>query len=228
MIPKSISIALLKQFYRNKNVMITAGPTQENIDDVRFISNRSSGKMGYAIAQKASELGANVSLISGPVHIKVDFDADIINVVSAQEMYEQSMKIYQSQDIIIMSAAVADFRPKNIYAGKIKKSAIQSNLTIELEPTKDILFELSKLVNASQILVGFALESKNEVEYGIKKLKEKNCDMIVVNSTSIPDSAFYSDNNTITIIKKDLDIIEYPSMSKQDCAIFILDQIRSL
>jgi len=224
----SISTEHLKEFFANKNVMITAGPTQENIDDVRFISNRSSGKMGYAIAGKTAALGSNVTLISGPVNIKPDFAANIINIVSAQEMYEQSMKIYHKQDIIIMTAAVADFRPKNKHSGKIKKDAYKHSLTIELEPTKDILLEISRLVDNSQILVGFALESSNELDYGLKKLKEKNCDMIVVNSTAIPDSAFYSDNNTITIISKDLEIIEYPSMTKQECAIHILEAISKL
>lgn len=218
----------LSNFYINKNILISAGPTVEQIDDVRFISNYSSGKMGYAIAEKAANLGANVTLILGPVHIAPPENIRVINVKSANDMYLEAIKNFSETDIAIMAAAVADFTPAHKISGKIKKENIGDTMTIELVRTKDILAELSKIKSNSQKVVGFALESENEIENGIKKLNRKRCDMIVVNSASKPDSGFGGDKNTITIITAEGETRPFPPLPKSECAVEILKMITSL
>jgi phosphopantothenoylcysteine decarboxylase/phosphopantothenate--cysteine ligase len=212
----------LDDFYSGKRILITAGPTVEPIDDVRFISNHSTGKMGYAIAAKAAEFGADVTIVSGPVHIPPPENVSIINVQSAEEMYQAASKIFPDCDIAIMTAAVADFTPAEKVSGKIKKENAGNSMTIELVRTKDILAELSKLKSPEQKVVGFALESENEIENGLKKLHKKKCDMIVVNSASKPDSGFGGDMNTITILTADGEQRAFPPMPKTDCAVEIL------
>ena len=183
---------------RGKKVLVTAGPTYEAIDPVRFIGNYSSGKMGFEIAKVAANLGAEVTLISGPTFEKAEHSLiKIISVVSAQEMYDNVHKFYEDIDIAILSAAVADFRPKHPSSKKIKKN--NAGLTIELEKTKDILESLGRL-KRHQYLVGFALETDNEIENAKQKLKRKNLNLIVLNSLNDQGAGFQSDTNKVTFI----------------------------
>lgn len=185
-----------------KKVLVTAGPTYEAIDPVRFIGNHSSGKMGYALAEELSFLGAEVTLLSGPTNIySVAPGIERINVVSAEEMNEKALEICDMVDIIIMSAAVADYKPKSAADKKIKKESEVS--TIELVKTTDILFGLGKLKKPGQVLVGFALETDNEEENAIKKIKKKNLNFIVLNSLRDEGAGFKGDMNKITIIDAD-------------------------
>ncbi len=208
---------------RGKKVLITAGPTYEAIDPVRFIGNHSSGKMGFAIAKTAANLGAQVFLISGPSHqqIKHSF-VKRIDVVSAEEMYIASHKYFNEVDIAILSAAVADYKPKNIAHQKIKKK--DSSLNIELEPTKDILASLGK-IKKHQFLVGFALETNNEIENAKSKIKRKNLDVIVLNSLQDKGAGFATNTNKITIIDKNLNEKPFELKSKAAVAEDIINEI---
>ena len=210
---------------RDKTILITAGPTVEKIDDVRFISNFSTGKMGYAIAEKAKEAGANVILISGPVSINPPVDVKVINVVSAEEMYNKSVEFFEKSDYAILAAAVSDFVPLNKVNGKIKKEDAGNELILNLVRTKDILAELSSRMKPGQKVVGFALESENEIENARKKLESKKCDMIVLNSSSKPDSGFGCEMNTITILFKNGKQFDYQAMPKSECAKVILEKM---
>ena len=190
---------------KGKKVLITAGPTYEAIDPVRFIGNHSSGKMGFAIAKAAANFGAEVFLISGPIHQQIDHSLiQKIDVVSADDMYKASHQYFADVNIAILSAAVADYKPKNIASQKIKKK--DASLTIELEPTKDILASLGD-IKKHQYLVGFALETENELENAKKKLKSKNLDAIVLNSLQDKGAGFATNTNKITIIDKNLNEI---------------------
>ena len=182
--------------------MITAGPTYEQIDPVRFIGNNSSGKMGYELAEKAAKLGAEVTLVSGPTKLTVtNKSINRVDVVSANEMYNSVIKNYKDSDVIIMAAAVADYTPEYISDTKIKKA--ESDLTISLKPTHDILAEVGNNKLADQILVGFALETNNEEENAINKLVRKNLDFIVLNSLQDKGAGFNHNTNKVTIIDKD-------------------------
>lgn len=208
---------------RGKKVLITAGPTHEAIDPVRFIGNHSSGKMGFAIANEAANLGAEVYLISGPSqqHIK-HFLVHRIDVVSADEMYKAVHQYFENIDIAILSAAVADYKPKNSADQKIKKQ--DSTLHIELEPTKDILASLGML-KKHQFLVGFALETNNEIENAKSKIKRKNLDFIVLNSLQDKGAGFATDTNKITIIDGDFNEKLFELKSKIEVAKDIMSEI---
>ncbi len=211
-----------------KHVLITAGPTYERIDDVRFIGNFSSGKMGFALAQQASQLGALVTLITGPVSLTTPIGSiRRVDIASARDMHEAVMKEMSGQDIIIMSAAVADFTPREVHEGKIKKGEAES-MQLDLVKTIDILTELGKVKQHDQILIGFALESSHPIEYGKRKLTEKKCDMMIVNQANTPNSGFGGDMNTIFIIDQSMQVKEFPSMSKQACADVIFEHIIQL
>jgi phosphopantothenoylcysteine decarboxylase/phosphopantothenate--cysteine ligase len=218
----------MKSFFNRKNILITAGPTIEQIDAVRYISNSSSGKMGFALAEVANNLGANVTLISGPVNLSCSTKIHRVDVTTAEEMYNKVVENYSAQDIFIMAAAVADFTPLNKSINKIKKNQIQNNLVLELVPTKDILLTLGKIKKEEQILVGFALETDDEIENGIKKLQQKNADLIVINSAMIKDSAFQSDNNQVVIINKYGKRFDYDKLPKKEVAFNILQKIAEL
>ncbi len=206
-----------------KKVLITAGPTYEAIDPVRFIGNHSSGKMGYAIAHRAAELGAEVDLISGPSHEKVQNTLiNRIDVVSAESMYSEVHKRFEKSNIAIFSAAVADYKPANISKIKIKKT--DSDLNIELVRTQDILASAGALKKA-QFLVGFALETNNEIENAIDKLKRKNLDLIVLNSLNDKGAGFKSDTNRVSIIDKSEKISEFSVKSKAEVAEDIFNEI---
>ncbi len=201
---------------RNKKVLITAGPTYEAIDPVRFIGNHSSGKMGYALAEEAAELGAEVILVSGPTHLQIDnISIQRIAVTSAEEMYNACHSFYSQVELAILCAAVADFRPKIKSTQKIKKN--QAALSIELEPTKDILASLGE-IKKNQLLVGFALETENEIENAKKKLHKKNLDYIVLNSLNDAGAGFESNTNKITIIDKNNQISFFELKSKTEVA----------
>ena len=208
-----------------KRFLVTAGPTYEAIDPVRFIGNHSSGLMGFEIAQKAALLGAEVVYITGPTHYKPNNSRiNTIPVVSALEMYTQVHLHFKSVDVAILSAAVADYRPKNISISKIKKST--QNLSIELEKTADILASLGT-IKSNQILVGFALETNNEIENAIIKLKSKNLDLIVLNSLNDPGAGFGGETNKVTLIDKNLVQTVYPLKSKANVAVDIMTEIQN-
>lgn len=202
-----------------KKVLVTAGPTREAIDPVRYISNRSSGKMGYAIAGEAIKRGADVILISGPTSVDPPEGVELIRIETAEEMAEEVFKQFGGSDVVVMAAATADFRPKAAQNQKIKKSKKPSS--IELEGTTDILKELGER-KKGQILIGFALETDDLIENAKKKLQEKNLDLILAND----ESAFDSDFNKVTMITWDGKIENLPKMSKAEVANKILDKIK--
>lgn len=187
--------------YQGKNILVTAGPTFENIDPVRFIGNHSSGKMGFALAEAFAQLGGKVTLVAGPSHEQVQSpQVQRVNVVSALEMYEACLQSAQTADIVVMAAAVADYRPQNTSTTKIKKK--EETLTLELVKNPDILKALGERKQAGQILVGFALETDNELENAQTKLRNKNLDLIVLNSMRDKGAGFKTDTNQVTLISK--------------------------
>ena len=208
---------------RGKKILLTAGPTYEAIDPVRFIGNHSSGKMGFAIANAASNLGAEVFLISGPSSQQIKHPlVHRIDVVSADDMYDAAHTYFNTVDVAILSAAVADYKPKNVAHQKIKKK--DSSLQIELAPTKDILASLGA-IKEKQFLVGFALETNNELENAKGKLKRKNLDAIVLNSLQDKGAGFATDTNKITIIDKDLTEKSFELKTKVEVAKDIINEI---
>jgi len=216
-----------KKKLKNYNILITAGPTYENIDPVRYIGNSSTGKMGYALAEVLAELGASVTIVSGPVNIKAnDKNIKIIPVKSAQEMFDATKKQFAKNDIIIFAAAVADYTPKSPSNIKIKKKT--SSLNIDLKPTKDIAKELGKLKNKTQITIGFALETNNEIENAKQKIIKKNFDFIVLNSLNDKGAGFGHDTNKISIIDKDNNIETFKLKSKKEVAKDISNKIIEL
>ena len=214
---------LNKQPLKGKKLLLTAGPTYEAIDPVRFIGNHSSGKMGFAIAKTAANLGAEVILIAGPSAETIQHSfVKRIDVKSAEEMYTQAHLYFKDTDIAILSAAVADYRPKNVAAQKIKKK--EATIEIVLEKTKDILASLGE-IKEHQLLVGFALETNNEAENAKGKLKKKNLDLIVLNSLQDKGAGFATDTNKITIIDKDLSMQTFGLKSKDAVAEDIMKAI---
>jgi len=207
---------------QGRNVLVTAGPTVEDIDPVRFISNRSSGKMGFAIARAARDRGANVTVVAGPTEF--DFPG-MVRVRSTEEMRRAVLDKADAADVVIKAAAPLDFRPKSVAPEKIKKRS--GELTVGFEPTPDILLELGRAKNG-KLLVGFAAETENHVTNGLAKLKDKNLDLIVVNPVSGPDSAFDSDTNRATIIDASGKMEDVPPMSKSELADRILDRVVGL
>lgn len=208
---------------KGKKIIITAGPTYEAIDPVRFIGNHSSGKMGFALAHVAANLGANVTLISGPSSQKINNTTiDLVRVTSAAEMYDATHKVFQDCDVAILSAAVADYRPTEIADQKIKKK--DSKLVLRLEKTQDILASLGK-IKESQFLVGFALETENEIEHAKIKIKKKNLDLIVLNSLNDKGAGFAKDTNKVTLIDADNKTHPFSVKPKVEVAQDILEHI---
>lgn len=201
---------------RGKKVLVTAGPTYEPIDPVRFIGNHSSGKMGFDIAKALANFGAKVTLVSGPTHLDIQHsNINLVRVLSAQNMYEVCHQIYNSIDIVVAAAAVADYRPKYVAEQKIKKS--EDSLIIELEKNKDILASLGA-IKQHQFLVGFALETQNEIENAKQKIQKKNLDLIVLNSLNDKGAGFGGNTNKVTFINKDFEIQEFPLKTKEEVA----------
>lgn len=212
--------------FAGKKLLITAGPTREAIDPVRFISNHSSGKMGYALAQAAVARGASVTLISGPVALERPCGlAEFVPIESAAEMYQAVMDHYAASEIIIKAAAVGDFRPRYKSAEKIKKA--DGLAAMELEPNVDILAELGK-VKGDRILIGFAAETEKLLEHAREKLLAKQLDMIIANDLTRPGAGFGGDTNIVKIIDKHGNVADYPQMSKLDLGNIILDRIKDL
>ena len=205
------------------HVLVTAGPTQEAIDPVRYITNHSTGKMGYAIAKAAAMRGAKVTLVSGPVQIAPPPFVETVNVVSAEEMFREVTSRAQKQDIIIKTAAVADYRPAVVAAEKVKKK--DGDLGIALERTKDILAHLGANKKEGQFLCGFSMETENMLENSITKLVKKNLDMVIANNLKVEGAGFGTNTNVVTIITRKGGE-QLPLMSKDDVADKILDAIR--
>ncbi|SDM75298.1 bifunctional phosphopantothenoylcysteine decarboxylase/phosphopantothenate--cysteine ligase CoaBC [Lachnospira pectinoschiza] len=206
-------------------VVVTAGPTREKIDPVRYISNNSTGKMGYAIAKVAMMRGANVTLISGPTSLAKPRFVDAIDVVSARDMYEAVVEEAKDADIVIKAAAVADYRPDTVADEKIKKK--DGDMSISLERTDDILASLGANKSDKLFLCGFSMETENLIENSRKKLDKKNLDMIVCNNLKVAGAGFGTDTNVVTLITKS-DIKELPIMSKEEVASKLLDEIMAL
>ena len=210
-----------------KKVLITAGPTHEKIDPVRYISNYSSGKMGYALAENCAKRGALVSLVSGPTQLDIKHtNITKINIISAQDMFTACTQIAKDQDIVILCAAVADFTPLETTEQKIKRE--KDNLALNLVPTCDIASELGKHKTEKQIFIGFALETNNEEVNAINKLKKKNLDLIVLNSLNDKNACFGHDTNKITIIDKNNKKLAYELKSKENVAKDIINEIINL
>ena len=222
----SIVKSLAEKDLLGKKFVITAGPTREAIDPVRFISNRSTGKMGYALAKRAALRGADVVLISGPVSIAPPDNVKVVNIESAEDMFNAVVKESEDADVIIKSAAVADYRPVTVSDEKIKKENGGMN-EIKLERTKDILAYLGEHKKDGQILCGFSMETQNLMENSVKKLNKKNADMIVANSIKDANAGFGVDTNIITIITKD-DAVAYPVMTKDEVADEIINAVVKL
>lgn len=214
---------LTKLELKGKKVLITAGPTYEPIDPVRFIGNHSSGKMGGAIAEEMHKRGAEVTLVLGPSNLSVNNGINVIRVRSAEEMFNACQKIFPSSDIAVMSAAVADYTPVKTAKEKIKKT--ENDFAVELTKTKDILKQLGSQKREDQFLVGFALETNNEKENAQKKLQTKNADMIVLNSLNDTGAGFGHDTNKITIFGKTGEIFPFAIKSKKEVATDIVNII---
>ncbi|OXA75574.1 phosphopantothenoylcysteine decarboxylase / phosphopantothenate--cysteine ligase [Flavobacterium aquidurense] len=208
---------------KGKKILITAGPTYEAIDPVRFIGNHSSGKMGFDIANEAAKLGAQVILVAGPTHFKANNGlVEVINVISAQEMYDVCHSYYNEVDVAIAAAAVADYKPKVVASQKIKKAA--DEFSIELEKTKDILASLGA-IKKDQFLIGFALETENEIENAKLKIQKKNLDLIVLNSLQDEGAGFKKETNKVTFIDKDFKIEPMELKAKEAVASDILNKV---
>ncbi len=203
-----------------ETLLITAGPTREKIDPVRYLTNRSSGKMGYALAEAALRRGARVLLVSGPTAIMPPGGADVTRVESAEQMRDAALKLLPEASIIIMTAAVSDYRAKSTAPQKIKRGAV---VALELEPTTDIISEIARL-KTTQLIIGFAAETENVLENARKKLKAKSLDAIVVNDVSREGVGFDSDRNAVTIISHD-DVVKVPETTKWEVAQRVLDRI---
>lgn len=207
---------------QGKRVLVTAGPTQESIDPVRFITNHSTGKMGYAIAKMCMLRGAEVTLVSGPTSIAKPEFVHVVDVVTAKEMYEEVTKRAKDQDIIIKAAAVADYRPKSVSSEKMKKK--DDDLAISMERTDDILKFLGEHKKEHQFLCGFSMETENMLENSRKKLEKKNLDMIVANNLKVEGAGFAGDTNVVTIITGQEEV-SLGKMTKEETALRILDEI---
>ncbi len=215
-----------KKDLQGKKIMITAGPTVESIDPVRYLTNRSTGKMGYAIAKMAADRGADVTLVSGPTNITPPANLKkLIKIQSAEEMYNAIINNFDENQVIIKSAAVADYKPKAYSDKKIKKS--NDDLVIELDRNKDIAYELGK-IKKDKILVGFAAETNDLIENAKGKVNKKNLDFIVANDLTEEGAGFGTDTNIVKIIDKEGNISNYPQMKKDEVANVILDKVKSL
>ncbi|MGG0389978.1 bifunctional phosphopantothenoylcysteine decarboxylase/phosphopantothenate--cysteine ligase CoaBC [Priestia megaterium] len=207
------------------NVLVTAGPTVERIDPVRFFTNRSTGKMGYALAEQAAKLGASVTLVTGPTNLEYPKGVQVVQIESAQQMLEAVMQRYHEANVVIKSAAVADYRPKHVFDQKMKKQPGEA--VLELERTTDILRTLGER-KEHQLLVGFAAETEQVDEYAQKKLASKNLDMIVANNVMTEGAGFGTDTNIVTLYKRSGESKELPILSKHDVATEVLKEVKEM
>ena len=211
-----------KKDLAGKKILVTAGPTQESIDPVRYVTNHSSGKMGYALAKVCMQRGAQVTLVTGPTQIPEPMFVDVVKITTAREMFEAVTARAADQDIIIKAAAVADYRPKEVKNEKVKKSS--SEISLEMEKTDDILKFLGEHKREGQFLCGFSMETENMVENSRKKLEKKNLDLVVANNLKVEGAGFLGDTSVVTLISKDKEV-SLPKMSKEETADHILDAI---
>jgi phosphopantothenoylcysteine decarboxylase/phosphopantothenate--cysteine ligase len=219
-------LTLPEQDFKGKTVLITAGPTREALDPIRFITNRSSGKMGYAIAETASDRGADVILISGPTSLPAPADVKLVSVETAIQMRDEVLEYASQAEAVIMAAAVSDYRPRDIKPQKIKKE--QGEVTLVLERNPDILAELGQHKLDGQVLVGFSMETENVLDSARKKLKKKNADLMVANDVSQEGAGFGTDTNIVWLIDSSGGERKLPLMSKRDIADVILDEVKRL
>ncbi|WP_273125470.1 bifunctional phosphopantothenoylcysteine decarboxylase/phosphopantothenate--cysteine ligase CoaBC [Bacillus weihaiensis] len=225
LIEKSFNERSKEKILKGVNILITAGGTKEKVDPVRYFTNHSSGKMGYAIAEEAANLGANVTLVSGQTMLTPPPNVKTIFIESAQDMLEEVLSLYEGSNVVIKTAAVADYRPAKTYNQKVKKQ--NEELVIEMERTTDILKELG-VRKTNQILVGFAAETNSVEEYARKKLEAKNLDLIVANDVTTKGAGFGTDTNIVTMIDRELNKTELPLMSKKDVAKKLLEKVHLL
>lgn len=214
-----------KQDLAGKRILVTAGPTCEAIDPVRYITNHSTGRMGYAIARRAMERGAQVTLVSGPVNIQAPEGVEVVDVVSAQDMFEAVSERFASCDAVIKAAAVADYRPKTVANDKVKKK--DGDMVIELERTQDILAWLGEHRMPGQRLCGFSMETRDVLENSRAKLDRKNADMICANCLREEGAGFGTDTNHLTLISRE-DMVDLPMLSKEEAADRLLTELFAL
>lgn len=228
-VERVMSVMAKEQDFAKKNILITAGPTYEKIDAVRFVGNFSSGKMGFALAEEFAQRGANVTLIAGPTHLNISHpNIRRVNIVSAVEMYEEAMRCFPQSDVAILSAAVADFRPENPAEEKIKKTSNSQTMDIHLVQNPDILASLGKIKTDKQRLVGFALETNDELANAQKKLTKKNLDFIVLNSLQDSGAGFGHDTNKVSILHKTGEIEHGELKTKKEVATDIANQVKRI
>jgi phosphopantothenoylcysteine decarboxylase/phosphopantothenate--cysteine ligase len=228
--PAAIASAIQSELPRRhdldgEHVLLTAGPTQEPLDPVRYITNRSSGKMGYALAEAAAARGAQVILVSGPVHLAPPHGVEVIQVHTASEMHDRVMEHLAPASIVIKAAAVADFHLSKVPDQKVKKTA--ARISLELDPTPDILAEVGRK-KGDRLLIGFAAETQNLVQEARRKMESKNCDMVVANLVGVADSGFESDTNEVTLVTRTGETIPLARASKREIADRIFDQVLRL
>lgn len=221
---ENIEALFIQKTLKNKKVLVTAGPTIEAIDPVRYITNHASGKMGYSIAKKAFQMGADVTLISGPTNIKIPFGVNCINVSSADSMFNEIKEIYKKQDFIIKTAAVGDYKSNEISVHKIKKN--NTNIQLDLVKNIDILNYLGEN-KSNQLLCGFAMETENLIDNAHKKFKNKNCDLLIANDLKNPNAGFKIDTNQVSFITKD-SIQQKDVMTKDELAYEILNTLQEM
>lgn len=222
---KAKGILLSKRDFEGKTVLVTAGPTREKLDPVRFLTNRSTGKMGYAIAEAARDRGAFVELVTGPVNLPAPAGVNVTRVESAMDMFSAVTEIAKRADVVIQAAAPADFTPENVKEQKIKKTG--DNMTLTLVSTPDIAKHLGSVKREGQVLVAFAAETENVTENAQGKRKRKNADLIVANDVTRPGAGFGTDTNVVTVLSEE-GMTEYPQMSKKDVADKILDHVERI
>ncbi len=221
-----VANVFISKDFKGKKVLVTAGPTREFIDPVRFVSNPSSGKMGYAVAKAAADRGADAVLVSGPTALKIPFGVRRVDVITADEMAEAVFERMDDSDVIVKVAAVSDYAPSEKAVHKIKKG--EGGIAVQMERTVDILAELGRRKKQNQVLVGFAAETQNLKENAVDKLKRKNLDLIAGNLVSDPSSGFNADTNKINLFFKDGSIEELPVMGKDAAAHVLLDRVKEL
>jgi len=222
---EEIKSLLSPQDFAGEKILVTAGPTAEPLDPVRFISNNSSGKMGFALARAALRRGAEVTLISGPTHLPAPKKSKFISVRTAQEMRQAVLENFSEANFLLMAAAVSDFRPKEMAEQKIKKTSLK--LSLELEQNPDILAEVGQ-IKGTRVIVGFAAETEDLIKNAQKKLTEKNLDLIVANDLTMPGAGFAVDTNIVKILDRSGKVEELPLLTKEELADYLLDRLKSL
>ncbi len=217
----------VKKTLAGRRILVTAGPTREAIDPVRYITNRSSGKMGYALAEEAMRRGADVVLLSGPVSLTPPIGVEVVNIVETRELYEEAVRRYSSCDAAIMAGAPADYRPETVADQKIKKTGAGEGMTLKLVENADIAAQLGRMKRPGQVLVVYAAETENLLDHARAKLTKKNADLAVANDVTEPGAGFDSDTNKVSIVTQE-ETVSLPMMTKAEVACAILDRVEKL